>query len=64
LLEKEVIFSDDLERIFGKRKGENKALDAINEAKEQEKAEAEKQETAPSTDAQGAEKIDNENTES
>ena len=43
LLEKEVIFSDDLERIFGKRKGENKALDAINEAKEQEKAEAEKQ---------------------
>lgn len=35
LLEKEVIFSDDLERIFGKRKGENKALDAINEAKEQ-----------------------------
>ncbi len=68
LLEKEVIFSDDLERIFGKRKGENKALDAINEAKEQEKAEAEKQtadaETAPSTDAQGAENIDNENTES
>ena len=43
LLEKEVIFSDDLERIFGKRKGENKALDAINEAKEQEKAEAEQQ---------------------
>ena len=41
LLEKEVIFSDDLERIFGKRKGENKALDAINEAKEQEAAEAE-----------------------
>ena len=68
LLEKEVIFSDDLERIFGKRKGENKALDAINEAKEQEKAEAEKQtadaETAPSTDAQGAENIDNANTES
>ena len=68
LLEKEVIFSDDLERIFGKRKGENKALDAINEAKEQEKAEAEKQtaeaEDAPSTDAQGAENIDNENTES
>ena len=68
LLEKEVIFSDDLERIFGKRKGENKALDAINEAKEQEKAEAEKQtadaETAPSTDAQGAENIDNENAES
>ena len=43
LLEKEVIFSDDLERIFGKRKGENKALDAINEAKEQEKAEKEQQ---------------------
>jgi len=68
LLEKEVIFSDDLERIFGKRKGENKALDAINEAKEQEKAEAEKQtadaETAPSTDAQGTENIDNANTES
>lgn len=64
LLEKEVIFSDDLERIFGKRKGENKALDAINEAKEQEKAEAEKQKTAPSTDAQGAKNIDNENTES
>ena len=76
LLEKEVIFSDDLERIFGKRKGENKALDAINEAKEQEKAEAEKQtaeaEDAPSTDAcfdklstsHGAENIDNENIES
>ena len=43
LLEKEVIFSDDLERIFGKRKGENKALDAINEEKEQEKAEKEQQ---------------------
>ena len=68
LLEKEVIFSDDLERIFGKRKGENKALDAINEAKEQEKAEAEKQtaeaEDAPSTDAQEAENQDNENSES
>ena len=65
LLEKEVIFSDDLERIFGKRKGENKALDAINEAKEQEKAEAEKQaEDAPSTDAHGTENIDNANTES
>jgi len=65
LLEKEVIFSDDLERIFGKRKGENKALDAINEEKEQEKAEQTADtKTAPSTDAQGAENIDNENTES
>ncbi len=65
LLEKEVIFSDDLERIFGKRKGENKALDAINEAKEQEKAEQTADaETAPSTDAQGAENQDNENSES
>ena len=42
LLEKEVIFSDDLERIFGKRKGENKALDAINEAKQQEAEETAK----------------------
>ncbi|MBQ5458464.1 MAG: AAA family ATPase, partial [Bacteroidales bacterium] len=65
LLEKEVIFSDDLERIFGKRKGENKALDAINEAKEQEKAEQTADaETAPSTDAQEAENQDNENSES
>lgn len=74
LLEKEVIFSDDLERIFGKRKGENKALDAINEAKEQEKAEVpstdaqeatkHNAETAPSTDAQGAENQDNVNSES
>ena len=71
LLEKEVIFSDDLERIFGKRKGENKALDAINEAKEQEKAEAEKQtadaETAPSTSSgsdEETENKDNENSES
>ncbi len=36
LLEKEVIFSDDLERIFGKRKGENKALNDLAEAKKQE----------------------------
>ncbi|MBQ3831835.1 MAG: ATP-dependent zinc metalloprotease FtsH [Bacteroidales bacterium] len=67
LLEKEVIFSDDLERIFGKRKGENKALDAINEAKEQEKAEAEQTadaETAPSTDAPETENQDNVNSES
>ena len=65
LLEKEVIFSDDIERIFGKRKGENKALDAINEAKEQEKAEQTADaETAPSTDAQEAENQDNENSES
>ncbi|MCF0206523.1 MAG: ATP-dependent zinc metalloprotease FtsH, partial [Bacteroidales bacterium] len=50
LLEKEVIFSDDLERIFGKRKGENKALDAINEEKAQEAAEkaAETEEKAES----------------
>ncbi|MBQ1696018.1 MAG: hypothetical protein II076_08775, partial [Bacteroidales bacterium] len=65
LLEKEVIFSDDLERIFGKRKGENKALDAINEAKEQEKAEQTADaETTPSTDAQEAENQNNENSES
>ena len=68
LLEKEVIFSDDLERIFGKRKGENKALDAINEAKEQEKAEAEKQTAdadVPSTSSgSDGENKDNENTES
>lgn len=68
LLEKEVIFSDDLERIFGKRKGENKALDAINEAKEQEKAEAEKQTAdadVPSTSSGSyGENKDNENTES
>lgn len=68
LLEKEVIFSDDLERIFGKRKGENKALDAINEAKEQEKADAEKQTAdadVPSTGSgSDGENKDNENTES
>ncbi len=71
LLEKEVIFSDDLERIFGKRKGENKALDAINEAKEQEKAEAEKQTAdaadTPSTSSESeaeTENKDNENSES
>ncbi|MBR4584001.1 MAG: ATP-dependent zinc metalloprotease FtsH [Bacteroidales bacterium] len=63
LLEKEVIFSDDLERIFGKRKGENKALDAINEAKEQEKAEAEKQETAPSTGSGSDEETENKDNE-
>ena len=67
LLEKEVIFSDDLERIFGKRKGENKALDAINEAKEQEKAEAENQ-TAEAEKGSGSdaeiENQDNENSES
>ena len=68
LLEKEVIFSDDLERIFGKRKGENKALDAINEAKEQEKAEAEKQTADADVPSTGSgsygENKDNENTES
>jgi cell division protease FtsH len=31
LLEKEVIFSDDLEKIFGKRIGENKSLSDFNE---------------------------------
>lgn len=36
LLEKEVIFSDDLERIFGKRKGVNPALDSIAEEKQAE----------------------------
>ena len=61
LLEKEVIFSDDLERIFGKRKGENKALDAINEAKEQEKAEA----SSTSSESDGeTENKDNEISES
>ena len=66
LLEKEVIFSDDLERIFGKRKGENKALDAINEAKEQEKAEAEKQTAdadAPSTGSGSEGETENKNNE-
>ena len=61
LLEKEVIFSDDLEHIFGKRKGENKALDAINEAKEQEKAEA----SSTSSESDGeTENKDNEISES
>ncbi|MBR3945572.1 MAG: cell division protein FtsH, partial [Bacteroidales bacterium] len=67
LLEKEVIFSDDLERIFGKRKGENKALDAINEAKEQEKAEAENQTAEAEKDSGSDAEIenkDNENSES
>ncbi len=66
LLEKEVIFSDDLERIFGKRKGENKALDAINEAKEQEKAEAEKQTAdadVPSTSSGSDGETENKNNE-
>lgn len=66
LLEKEVIFSDDLERIFGKRKGENKALDAINEAKEQEKAEAEKQTAdadVPSTSSWSDGETENKNNE-
>lgn len=66
LLEKEVIFSDDLERIFGKRKGENKALDAINEAKEQEKAEAEKQTVdadVPSTSSGSNGETENKNNE-
>lgn len=66
LLEKEVIFSDDLERIFGKRKGENKALDAINEAKEQEKAEAEKQTAdadVPSTSSGSDGETENNNNE-
>ena len=66
LLEKEVIFSDDLERIFGKRKGENKALDAINEAKEQEKAEAEKQTAdadVPSTSLGSDGETENKNNE-
>lgn len=66
LLEKEVIFSDDLERIFGKRKGENKALDAINEAKEQEKAEAEKQTVdadVPSTSSGSDGETENKNNE-
>ena len=61
LLEKEVIFSDDLERIFGKRKGENKALDAINEEKELEKAEAS---SASSESESETENKDNENSES
>lgn len=66
LLEKEVIFSDDLERIFGKRKGENKALDAINEAKEQEKADAEKQTAdadVPSTSSGSDGETENKNNE-
>jgi|WetSurMetagenome_2_1015567.scaffolds.fasta_scaffold00059_42 ATP-dependent metalloprotease FtsH len=32
LLEKEVIFSEDLERIFGKRKGDNSEAEKVNEA--------------------------------
>ncbi len=63
LLEKEVIFSDDLERIFGKRKGENKALDAINESKQQEAEESAKANEANDTSSSTADVADNDATE-
>ena len=49
LLEKEVIFSDDLERIFGKRKGDKESPESVKiEQKQDEDTIAElKEETIP-----------------